>query len=241
MQKSPFGSRTNSQVQTPAKSVRFNDAIKSINEYGYYYTHQPQPQLQAPVRIEDRRNQQQPKSYYNQGTQMSPMVVTPKVLEYHDIAQQTSDPNQSIRSAMNRRSEGSHFQKSINQMVQKFHHHPTQSRLTEPDPADIDDDDTRRPNILTRNIQPDPADVDDDASSRAYGITPAFTGGNQSLLQSQRNYLDPPILDTRFVSKDDSYMKRVDESQRDVSEMYNDLSDFEHKFIRETTSKNYMN
>jgi len=247
MQKSPFGSHPNSQVETPAKSVRFNDAIKNITDYGYYYTHQQSHPPQEPLRIGDRRNQHQPspsKVYYNQGTQMSPMLVTPKVIEYHDIAQQTTDHDKSMRSAMSRRSEGSHLQKSINQMIQKFpppHHQVTQSRVTEPDPADIDDDDqVRRPNMLTRKIQPDPCDVDDDVSSREYGITPAFTGGNQSLQQSQRNYLEPPIIDTRFVRKDDSFMNRLDESQQDVSEMYNDLSSFEHKFMRETTTRNYM-
>ena len=176
--------------------------------------------------IENRRYQPPPpiKAYYNQGTQMTPMQVTPKVIEYQDIAQQTSQHDRSMHSAMSRRSEGSYFQKSINQMVQKF-------RPTEPDPADIDDDD-RRPNILTRHIHPDPADVDDDVSSRElYGATPAF--------MSQKNYLEPPIMDTRFVGKDDSFMKNVDQSQRDVSEMYNDLSEFEQKFMRETTTRNY--
>lgn len=240
MQRSPYGSHTNSRLETPTKSVRFNDEIKKVNDYQYYYGQQPFPRgtllkyfpylLVGPDHvIENRRNYQHPppiKSYYNQGTQMSPMQVTPKVIEYQDIAQQTSEHDRSMRSAMSRRSEGSHFQKSINQMVQKF-------RPTQPDPADIDDDDDRRPNILTRHIQPDPADVDDDVSNReSYGATPAFV--------SQKNYLEPPIMDTRFVSKNDSFMKNVDQSQRDVSEMYNDLSDFEQRFMRETTTRNYM-
>ena len=190
------------------------------------------------ILIEDRSdNSYKNRGLQNQGTQVSQSFThIPRILSHQDVAQQTSDFERSFRSGGKQLSSAS-FQNlsSANQTI--FRTSQQQMRIIQPDPADIDD------NIITPKIKSRLNENPTKKSEETFRVKDVPIRGEYygNIQQKEDQY----IINQKLMKEHQQFMigKNLEESievnnsERDSSEMYNDISEFEKRFLREPSHR----
>ena len=172
--------------------------------------------------------------------------MNPRQSGLKDIAQQTSDVERNSRNAL--ASEMSFHDKE--DFVKRISFRSNQDlRDIQPDPNDIDIGEYGvKSNLNARNIKPDPYDIDDEAVERNEKVYnhQRDNEGREELIQYYSHRNEEPVkesynpIDIR-VGYEQNFTPQLgghEDLKEDASDMYDNLSEFEKKFMRESAGVN---